>query len=125
MPEMSADVEHPNVTGTAVETPTAPLPPARPLSVAPAAASPSNGNPAGSFPASVTEAQQTDMPRWRVTAAGYLILTFGFATALAIPHLPLRAGLVEDALVIVSITAMLAGAATVVASFVLNLLRQL
>jgi hypothetical protein len=123
MREMSADVEHPNVTGTAVETPTAPVPPVRPH--APAATAPSNGNPAGALPTSVTEAQQADTPRWRLTAAGYLILVSGFATALAIPHLPLRAGLVEDALVIVSIVAMLAGAATVLASFVLNLLRQL
>lgn len=121
MPEMSADVEHPNVTGTAVEAPTAPVPAVRPLPPV----APSNGNPAASFPAPVTDVQQSDTPQWRMTAAGYVILVCGFATALSIPHLPLRAGLVEDALVIIGITAMLGGAATVVASFVLNLLRQL
>jgi hypothetical protein len=121
MREMSADVEHPNVTGTAVETATVPPPAVRPHP----SASPPNGNPAASLVVPTPGVQQSDTPRWRLTAAGYLILVSGFATALAIPHLPLRAGLVEDALVIVSITTMLAGAAVVVASFVLNLLRQL
>ena len=130
MPEMSADVEPSDLTLSAVESPTALPPPSLRAHVpaAPATPAPSNGSPetplAGSIP-DPTLSAAADTPRWPLTIAGYVILTTGFGLAVATPHFPLRAGPAEDALIILSITSMLAGAALVVASFVLNLLRQL
>ena len=122
MPEMSADVEHPDLTVAAVGAHAAPGPAPRAIVAAPSNGSPDPSptpTPDPSLPAFV------DAPRWRMTAAGYVILTAGFALALAIPHLPLRAGLLEDALIILGIVTMLTGAGVVVASFVLSLLRPL
>ena len=131
MPEMSADVEHPNPSASAVEIPTATAPraPAEPPQ------SPFTGEPKGPIPSpTVTQppvppAPETplpptaDTPRWRLAAIGYVLLIVGFALALVIPHFRLRAGFREDALVILSIVAMLAAAISILAAFVLNLLR--
>jgi len=131
MPEMSADVEHPNPSASAVETPTAAAPRAHPEPPQ----SPFTGEPKGPIPSpTVTQPPvppapenplpaTADTPRWRLAAVGYALLAFGFALALLIPHFRLRAGLREDALVILSIAAMLAAAVSILAAFVLNLLR--
>lgn len=71
------------------------------------------------IPAPVSATRQV-----RLTAAGYLLLILGSAMAFAIPHLRLRAALAENGLVILSIIAMLAGAALVVWSFVRPMLRR-
>ena len=124
MPEMSADVEHPDLTVAAVGSPTAPALPSRATAAAPSTGSPETSS--ANAPAEPAAASDVDVtPRWRLTAMGYAILTAGFTLAVSIPHMPLRAGLLEDALIILGIVTMLTGAAVVVASFVLNLLRPL
>jgi hypothetical protein len=65
-----------------------------------------------------------DHPHWRLAAAGYLLLAIGFALALTIPHLHLHAGIREVALVVLCILILLTATATILASFVLNLLRS-
>ncbi|HEY7119425.1 MAG TPA: hypothetical protein VH475_22730 [Tepidisphaeraceae bacterium] len=63
--------------------------------------------------------------RWRTSVTGYIVLAVGSVLAVLIPHLRLRAGIGEDALVILSIASMLIGMGGVVAGFLLNALRQL
>jgi hypothetical protein len=125
MRKMSAsEVQPPSLsvaaTAVSVEPPTAdstaaspPLPPPR-ANTTPAAAP---------VDASVTIVAKP--LRWRMTLVGYVLLALGSVVACLIPQLRLRAGIVEDTLVILSISSMLLGTAGVVAGFVLNAIRQL
>lgn len=127
MPEMSADVERPNVSATAVETPTAPAPraPDHPqTSLNSETEAPLTPTGAITAPPDTALSPAADVPRWRLAAVGYLLLILGFALALTIPHLRIKAGIAEGALVILSIASMLAATLAILLSFVLNLLRS-
>jgi hypothetical protein len=126
---MSADVERSQVAAVATLGPEPSVTPTPPrATVDHATATPSNGSPLKTLvtpPNPASDALNApDTPRWRLAIAGYLLLSAGFILALTIPRLHVHAGIREEALVVASIAAMLTGAASVLASFILNLLRQ-
>jgi hypothetical protein len=122
---MSADVERPQVAVVTLgpEPTVTPVPPRATDSAATPA--PANGSPLKPLLTPAAPALDApDTPRWRLAAAGYLLLTAGFIFALTIPHLHVHAGIREGALVVLCIATMLTATALILASFVLNLLRQ-
>jgi hypothetical protein len=126
---MSADVERSQVAAVATLGPEPSVSPTPPrATVDHATATPSNGSPLKTLvtpPNPASDARNApDTPRWRLAIAGYLLLTAGFIFALTIPHLHVHAGIREGALVVLCIATMLTATALILASFVLNLLRQ-
>jgi hypothetical protein len=126
MPEMSADVERSQIAAVATLGPQPSVAPTPPRATAehPATVAPANGSPVKPLLSADPLADTPDHPHWRLAALGYGLLTAGFILALTLPHFHVHAGLREDALVILSIATMLTGSTAVLASFVLNLLRQ-
>ena len=64
-------------------------------------------------------------PTWRFAFVGVILLIIATALACSIPHFHLKSTLGEDALVLLSIIALIAGAALVTTCFVRNVLRKL
>jgi hypothetical protein len=64
-------------------------------------------------------------PSWRLATAGYLLLILATALVRIIPWLHLRSAFAEAALVLLSIVALVSGAALATACFIRNVIRML
>jgi hypothetical protein len=122
MREMSADVEQSGVVVAAAAVGAS----APAVAAAPAAPPVAVHVASENVGAGEAKGQAVSPPkRAGLAIGGYVVLILGTLLAIILPRVGMKAGLLEDALVILSIMAMIAGTGMVMFSFVWNLLRQM